>query len=100
MPHNPGPWRVARKDRRKVITEHGLMIGRATLADGRASMAWPVAEAEAHARLMAAAPDLLTLLRRWVALDGGAWDVARHAADKRELTAETCAAIAELTAEV
>jgi hypothetical protein len=48
-----------------------------------------------HARLIAAAPKLLSLAKRWAALDGGAWHVGRHAQDKAELLAETLAAIAK-----
>lgn len=58
----------------------------------------PELDAEANARLIAAAPDLLSIARRFVALDGGAWNVARHAAEKQELLAEACAAIAKAEA--
>ena len=48
---------------------------------------------EADARLIAAAPDLLSIAERWTALDGGAWDIQRHSRDKAELLAETRAVI-------
>ncbi len=45
--------------------------------------------------LIIAAPDLLSIARRWAALDGGAWHVERHAAEKQELLADTRAAISK-----
>ena len=47
----------------------------------------------ANARLITASPDLLSIARRWDALDAGAWDAARHAREKAELLADTRAAI-------
>lgn len=43
----------------------------------------------------AVAPDLLSIARRWAALDGGVWNVQRYAIEKAELLADTKAAIAE-----
>lgn len=42
-----------------------------------------------------AAPDLLSIAKRWAALDGGAWHAERHAREKDELLADTRAAIAK-----
>lgn len=53
---------------------------------------------EANARLIAAAPDLLSIAQRWAAIDGGAWHVERHASEKSELLADTKAAIAKAEA--
>ena len=55
------------------------------------------AQYERNARLMASAPDLLSIAERWAALDGGAWHVERHAREKRELMEDTRAAIAKAT---
>ncbi|MFG1401990.1 hypothetical protein [Xanthobacter sediminis] len=52
-------------------------------------------QTEANARLIAAAPDLLSIAKRWSALDGGAWAVERHAREKTELLADTKAVIAK-----
>lgn len=52
-------------------------------------------EAAANAFLVAAAPDLLSIAKRWNALDGGSWHVERHARDKEELIVATRAAIAK-----
>jgi hypothetical protein len=50
---------------------------------------------EALAVARGASPDLLSIAKRWAALDGGAWNVERHAAEKAALLADTKAAIAE-----
>ena len=42
----------------------------------------------------AAAPDLLSIVERFVALPSGAWHPERHAADEAELMTEAKAAIA------
>ncbi|WP_272798884.1 hypothetical protein [Sphingobium sp. AntQ-1] len=43
----------------------------------------------------AEAPALLAMLRRWAALEAGAWHVDRHAAEKTRLMAETRALISK-----
>lgn len=48
---------------------------------------------EADAHLIAAAPDLLSIVQRFVALDAQ-WHPDRHASEKDELMAEARAAIA------
>ena len=45
--------------------------------------------------IRAAAPELLSIARRWAALDAGAWHPTRYAAEKKELIADTEAAIAK-----
>lgn len=47
--------------------------------------------------LMIAAPDLLSIARRWAALYAGDWHAVRHANEKAELLADTRAAIAKAT---
>jgi hypothetical protein len=47
------------------------------------------------ARLIAESPKLLSIARRWVALDAGAWHPERYAAEKKELIADTEAVIAK-----
>lgn len=49
----------------------------------------------ANARLIATAPELLSIAKRWAAIDAGNWDIARNAFDKQELMADTRAAIAK-----
>lgn len=48
------------------------------------------------ARLIAAAPDLLSLVKRFVALPAGAWHPERYAAEEAELMNEASELIAEL----
>lgn len=55
-------------------------------------------EAAANASLFAAAPDLLTIAKRWNAIKGGAWHVERQARDIAELEADTAAVIAKVEA--
>lgn len=62
MKHTPGPWRINQDDRTTVYVLREVLGGAeepaicATVASGIASL--PLAEAEANARLIAAAPDL------------------------------------------
>ena len=49
----------------------------------------------ANARLISAAPDLLAISRRWLALDAGAWHVQRHIREKVDLLADTRDAVAK-----
>lgn len=48
-------------------------------------------------RLSRSVADLLDIAKRWAALDGGAWHVARHAREKAHLLAFTEIAIASFT---
>lgn len=57
----------------------------------------PMDEAIANARLIAAAPDLLNIARRWAALEGGSWNTERLARETDALLADTVAAIAKAT---
>ena len=44
---------------------------------------------EDEAELIAVAPDMLSLVKRWHALEGGAWHPDRLAAEKRALERDT-----------
>lgn len=50
-------------------------------------------------RLRALNGELLALVKRWGALDGGAWNAVRYADDKAELKQDTAALIAECKAD-
>lgn len=86
--HTPGPWRA-----------NASWIEGPAMALRVASVDWPsstpgsapreVGEAKANARLIAAAPELLSLAKRWIALDGGSWNVERHASERFTLRNET-----------
>ena len=58
-----------------------------------------IEEALANARLFVAAPDLLSIVLRFIALPGGAWHPERHAAAEIELMQQARAAIKEAAAE-
>lgn len=98
--HTPGPWVVGPTDD-TVVTHLGADGLRYEVAaidgDYNQPEVWPVMEA--NARLIAAAPDLLSIARRWAAIDGGAWNVQRYASERAELMADTRAAIAKATGE-
>lgn len=51
--------------------------------------------ADPNARLIASAPDLLSIAKRWLALDAGSWHPVRYARERAELLADTQAAIAK-----
>jgi hypothetical protein len=55
--HTPGPWKLSEKNPDAVISSVGNYV-----ADCGASMIIPPAEQAANARLIAAAPDLLSAL--------------------------------------
>lgn len=50
---------------------------------------------EERANLIASAPDLLSVAKRWAVLDAGGWRPDRCAADKAQLIVDTLAAIAK-----
>lgn len=82
--HTPGPWAVEPildKFNVYLLDESCLCIARDCT--------------EPNARLIAAAPELLSLAKRWTALDGGDWNVERYAREKEELLAETLEVIAK-----
>ena len=54
---------------------------------------------DADAALIAAAPDLLSIVQRFVALPGGAWHPERHAAEEAELMQDARTAIARAKGE-
>lgn len=65
MTHTPGPWVISRKATRRVTNLHGVVICNAVLRNqggpnSTASIKSEV-EAEANARLIAAAPALLAI---------------------------------------
>ncbi|MWW08597.1 hypothetical protein [Pseudomonas aeruginosa] len=97
--HTPGPWNVdfidgvdgvfAAGDKRICQVNEVDIVG------------WNVRfrdESEANAKLIAAAPDLLSIAERWAALDGSAWHLVRYEEEKRELLAATNEAISKATA--
>jgi len=94
LQHTPGPWRYHKTNGSPTHGEH-LIAGAKPgyLAEVRDCGSGDVA---ANGALIAAAPKLLGLLQQWAALDGGDWNVERHAREKAELLAETRATITEV----
>lgn len=89
LKHEPGPWILGGCSGRMIATPSGY-VGDGFIAD---------VDTLENARLIAAAPELLSIAQRWAAIDGGAWHVERHAREKAELLAETRAAIAKALGE-
>lgn len=97
--HTPGPW-VRCKEAPKIIMSgsfidghEGYIVGSVSGNDNSGFYA-SEEEAEANACLIAAAPDLLSIVQRLVALDAQ-WHPDRHASEKAELMEEARAAIAK-----
>jgi len=103
--HTPGPWMTYHEADIPIPVAVGTVAGSGTHAgticeicgQTDADGVFSPAVTAANARLIAAAPDMLTLARRWLALDGGAWLVDRHTNEKRQLIEDTRAAIAKAT---
>lgn len=90
--HTPAPWTV-----REVL--HSNVPGQRAFAidfndDQEQVVDWVYEEADA--KLIAAAPDLLSIAKRWAALDAQ-WHPDRYESEKAELLIETKAAIAKAT---
>lgn len=85
--HTPSPW-----DESAIYT---------VLKAARKNDVWPERDpefrlVEEDAQLIAAAPDLLSIAKRWVALDGGVWNTERHSREKAELLEATKNLIAQV----
>ena len=98
--HTPGPWfvvNVGSEDMPHMEVMAARIAGRpprhcvAMCCTGDNSQEME----NANARLIASAPTLLSIAKRWAALDGGSWHLVRHASEKNELLADTGRAIAE-----
>jgi hypothetical protein len=96
--HTPGPWQIEKQgDGARGYWLHEAGKPHAYLA---MSCVQNDREVEAaNARLICAAPDLLSIAKRWAAIDGGAWHIERYEREREELLADTHAAIAAAEAE-
>lgn len=95
--HTPGPWVLDPQAMAHVLGNdyHVIQAGVGFHPEGLTEAGFCLSgymSAE-DARLIASAPGLFSLARRWAALDGNAWHVARHAKDKAELLAKTHAVL-------
>ncbi len=93
--HTPGPWYVQDDHGKRWIETNG---NDDTIAEihRRASKGsvYSCKEAAANAHLIAAAPDLLSIAQRFLALDAQ-WHPDRYESEKSELMADARAAIAK-----
>ncbi|WP_311185469.1 hypothetical protein [Pseudomonas aeruginosa] len=108
--HTPGPWGIERlhgeinviscNERDGAAKDMGIVYVLARDVGGmiHGEQFDDRSEVEANARLIAAAPELLSLAKRWAALDGSAWHLVRYEEEKRELLAATNEAISKATA--
>lgn len=96
--HTPGPWSVVDGHYPGFITITGpsSSISIVTSAIDLDFNDYLVRTADAH--LIASAPELLSIVQRFVALDAQ-WHPDRHAAEKAELMAEARATIAKARGE-
>lgn len=85
----PGPW-VARK----YVGREDSWFVRGPGDEGVCGRGGPPVSG-ADARLIAAAPDLLSIVQRFVALPSGAWHPERHAAEEAELMQDARAALSK-----
>lgn len=86
--HTPGPWTVRPVPNVGLVGHTGYAID---FNEDQEQVVDFVYE-EADAYLIALAPDLLSIVQRFIALDAQ-WHPDRHAAEKAELMAEARAAI-------
>lgn len=97
--HTPGPWRTDPDvGNESVLGADGIMVADCSIFTARNHRRNPAIN-QANARLIAAAPDLLNLVRRFIALSGGVWNPERYAAEEAELMQEARAAIAKARGE-
>lgn len=101
-----GPWEVGARNHNCIIYAHGLIVAECPTPEGPAPWRDRIAQAEANARLIAAAPKMLEALETLVALclhaDCHAWAngvTTEDGADGGEVFAHrTLAAARELLA--
>lgn len=96
--HTKGPWEWFMKgsDHFTLQAVDGdVLFPVADLSDYGLSLKAIIEVTPENARLIAAAPELLSIVQRFVALPSGAWHPERHAADEAELITEAKEAIAK-----
>ena len=96
MTHTKCPWKVFYSSNGSML---GVGVERSAIGvtDAYGGLWGSGGEKKANAHLIAAAPELLSIVQRFVALPSGAWHPERHAADEAELMADARAVIANAT---
>jgi len=100
--HTAGPWKFTYTDESGecfIIAKNlGGMVG--------AALPWPTEidardfrRVIANARLIAVSPELLSIVKRFIALPSRAWHPERHAAEEAELMQEAREVVAKAEAE-
>lgn len=90
--HTPAPWTVREVTHSNVPGQRAFAID--FNEDQEQVVDWVYEEADA--KLIAAAPDLLSIALRWAALDRQ-WHPDRYESEKAELLRDTKAAVAKAT---
>lgn len=101
----PGPWLI--QDERTMCDEIWIgaehpeagFVSHVSVRAGcgeAAELGSPEANAAHIVKCCNGYPKVISLLRRWRALDAGSWHPDRHAADKKDLLAETRAVLSDL----
>lgn len=90
--HTPGPWIVRAVPNVGLVGHTGYAID---FNEDQEQVVDFVYE-EADAKLIAAAPDLLSIAKRWIALDAQ-WHPDRYESEKAELLRDTKAIVAKAT---
>lgn len=98
--HTPGPW-VQNEDEQHYLPHEPITIGPCDEGKHRpvceiVEFDFEGAEANANARLIQSAPDLLSALRRFVACEGGKWHVERYHNERTEALEHARALIAKV----
>jgi hypothetical protein len=104
MEHTPGPWEAGKAYAQDKNSWYAVVFspaknGRYHSPRAAEALGIDKAEAEANARLIAAAPDLLEVAQRWADINEGRCDCDLYDTKKGELCPEcaTRAAIAKAT---
>lgn len=103
LKHTPGPWAISHRHSRCLVWAQpdgpqGPSVSIAQIDRCTFDGAGHLDNSAANAALIAVAPDLLAIAKRWAALDGSGWDVSRHADEKACLFADTQMTIARAEA--
>jgi hypothetical protein len=95
--HTPGPWRVEIDKSAAQVKGFPVIEADEYTVVGTEGIYGDVDTDMANARLIAAAPELLSIVERFVALPSAAWHPERHTAEEASLMEQARATIAKAT---